>query len=68
MEYVDSIDELAYITSLEQQNREFAVALRDALSNIAMLRHTASQDCEISWHNVDKAEDVIRKALIKAGQ
>jgi hypothetical protein len=68
MEYVDSIDELAYITSLEQQNREFAVALRSALSNIAMFRHTASQDCDISWHNVDKAEEVICKALIKAGQ
>jgi hypothetical protein len=68
MEYVDSTDELAYITSLEQQNREFAVALRDALSNIAMIRHTATQDCDISWHSVDKAEEVIRNALIKAGK
>jgi hypothetical protein len=28
MEYVDSIDELAYITSLEQQNYELLAALR----------------------------------------
>jgi hypothetical protein len=31
MEYVDSTDELAYITSLEQQNKELLAALRNLM-------------------------------------
>lgn len=65
MEYVDSTDELAYITSLEQQNSELMAALDAALHKMLLGHHKASSDSESAWHNIHQAEDIIRNALWK---
>lgn len=42
MEYVDSTDELAYITSLEQQNAELIYALNTLMHDISCRGHHIS--------------------------
>lgn len=65
MEYVDSTDELAYITSLEQQNSELMAALDAALHKMLLGHDKASSDSESAWLKIHQAEDIIRNALWK---
>ena len=68
MEYVDSTDELAYITSLEQDNAKLIYALEAALKKMLLGHHKASSDPDAAWHNMHQAENIVRKALGEARQ
>lgn len=63
MEYVDSLDDLAYITSLEQQNAKLIAALDAALHKMLLGHHKAASEPDVAWHNIHQAEDIIRKVL-----
>lgn len=59
MEYVDSTDELAYITSLEQQNAE----LLEAIQSIVDAYQTHFDVMPVAWQTYDSiAQAAIAKA------
>lgn len=59
MEYVDSTDELAYITSLEQQNAE----LLEALQSIVDAYQTHFDVMPVAWQTFD---NIAQAAIAKA--